>query len=179
MSTHTYPVTVMVKATLEIGRDRLKFRQGLRTVDLALADIRAFAYRDRGKAALGMTASQLLIQHPRGRAAIPFDLGRAECQQALAELRLARPEADLTALPWEVAAARLGVKAHPWYEALVRPQAALGVAICGASAATGGALSSASVSAPERLGQGIAVLLGWVIGIVLIVRGVRAARRAR
>ena len=82
-------------------------------------------------------------------------------------------------MPWEAAAARLGVKARAWYEALLRPQAAFGVAICGASAFTGALLSSPTVSASERLGQGIAVLLGWVIGVTLIVRSVRAGRRER
>lgn len=175
----TFPVAPLVKASLTIGPERLTFRQGLRTVDLALADIQAFAYRDRGRAAFGMTASELIVRHSRGRANLPFDLGHAECQQALAQLRRVRPEADLTGMPWEAAAARLGVKARAWYEALLRPQAAFGVAICGASAFTGALLSSPTVSASERLGQGIAVLLGWVIGVTLIVRSVRAGRRER
>lgn len=172
-----FPVAPLVKASLTIGPERLTFRQGLRTVDLALADIEAFAYRDRGAAAFGMTASELIVRHARGRVNIPFDLGHDECRQALAELRRVRPQADLTELPWEAAAARLGVRARAWYDALLRPQAALGVAICGASAFTGAVLSSPSASASERLGQGIAVLLGWVIGVTLIVRSVRATRR--
>jgi hypothetical protein len=176
-----YPVAPMVQATLTLAEGRLHFRQGLRTVVLAYADITAFGYRDRGPAVAGISSSELLFAHRKGaairRTALPFDRDHPACQAALAALRRAMPQADTTELPWTDAAARLGVPARRWYEPFLHPRAALGVVLIGAAAATSAVLGTQAASSSERLGQGIAVLACWLAGITLIVQGVRRAKK--
>lgn len=176
-----YPVAPLVKAKLTIGADGIEFRRGARHASVAAAEVRRFGVRDRGNPGFGMTTSQLLLLVERDQklmlVKVAFTPRHDACQRALAALRERFPGADTTAMPWEQAAAALGVEPSGFGERLMNAKSFLGMIIIGASALTDGALNatSPSPSRGELMGRGIALLIAFVVGVTLIVRGWRAS----
>ena len=177
----TFRVALLVSGTYTFEGADLIFRQGVRRIAIPLAGIRAFAVRER-PAFFGMSNSQLICRVETADGVkirrTTIDPRAPACAALLAALRARVPAADCTALAWPDAAARLGIKARPWYEGFFQPRVTIGVILLGANAAASSTMVDTHDRA-ERLGQGIAMGAVSLVAIFLIVTGLRRARRAR
>src|SRR5690606_28390241 len=81
-----------------VGPERLRLKQGLRRLAVALGDIQRFGVR---RVAEGDAAQTELRLVTAGRThKLPFKQGDAEGERLLACLRARRPEADVSHLSW-------------------------------------------------------------------------------
>lgn len=169
----------LVKASYALEGDAIVYRQGVRRIAIPLAQVRGFAIRER-PAFMKMPASALTfrIDGRRKPRSTVFDPSSPACRDFLAALRARLPAADLTALPWPEAAAKLGVVARPWYEGFLQPRVTLGVLMLGANAAAS-SMTAKTHDRAELLGQGIAMLAVTIVAVYLIITGVRRGRRDR
>lgn len=186
MGTFRYKVTAVVDGVIELDEvARLfRFRQGLRQVQVPLGNVRAFGVRRREKNFLGITASELLLRtepSPGVKKVVkmPIDLESEGGRGALAALAAALPrEADVTALAWDEAAARLGVPARAWTDFMMTRWGMLGVLLCAGAA---GAQAASNVLFPtdnpvQRRARAVSALVLFVVGAVCMVIGHRRTR---
>jgi hypothetical protein len=144
---HRFKINTFIHAVVSVDATAFRFRQGVQDLTVPLAAVRGMALRDRGGPRLGVLASELFLRTERAPGEyrlrrFPWNPRDAACGRALDALRARLPaEADWTRLAWTDAAARLGVPAHPWHDALTDPAGMLGAAVMlgagGAAALTG------------------------------------------
>jgi hypothetical protein len=178
-----YKVTAFVDGVLTLDERVLRFKQGVRAVQVPLANIRRFGMKVRGKSLGGIVTSELvLLTEPSpGQSKIvrvALDPAAENGKAALAALGELLPAADTTKLPWDEAAKHLGVPAHSWQDGMMSRWGMIGLAILAGLAGVSimHALAPGEVSASTRLGRGIAVLVGLVVAVVCLAVGVRSAR---
>ena len=173
-----FKVAPFVTSSFELDGDLLVHRQGVRRTEIALAHVSAFALHERAPF-LGLAQAQLLFRTTSGRILRRNVDPRQPAFRALIEAIAARaPSADLTALPWPDAAARIGVTAYPWYDGFLEPRSVIGELVLG------GALAASATEADardrvERIAQGSVFAIAALIGIVLVASGFRSARKRR
>lgn len=173
-----YRIAMLVDGVLGVGEDRLTYRQGLRRLSVPLAAVRAFGVRDRGGPVAGILSSELIVRTEAapGRfrvRRIPWNPGELGCIEALAALRARLPDADATGLPWEQAAARLGVTTRGWREWLSEPLSTIGLGLIG-SASVAGVLMQwmrERGTPHERTARAVLLVAMFGIGVVLLVTG--------
>ncbi len=176
-----FRIAPLVAGTYALDGDALVYRQGVRSVTIALAQVRAFAVRQR-PAFLGLASSQLVFQLETGDPRKPtrlrktlFDPATPDGRALLDALRARLPAADATGARWPAAAARLGVVARPWYEGFLQPRTTIGIVLLGATAAANADLAETR-DRYELLGRGLVGVTVTIVAVVLIVSGVRRAR---
>ncbi|HTJ43512.1 MAG TPA: hypothetical protein VL463_15515 [Kofleriaceae bacterium] len=175
---HRVRVAPLITATYTFAGDTLAYKQGVRRILIPLAQVRAFAIRAR-PATFGLPNSQLVFRLETGalRRTV-IDPETPDARALIEALRARLPAADATELAWPDAAAKLGVDAHPWYEALFHPRTMIGITLLAANS-----VAASGMEVPrdrdERLGQGIGLLVVSIVAIWLIVSGVRRTRARR
>ncbi len=181
-----YKITSFVDGVLTLDERVLRYKQGLRQVQVPYANIRRFGLKVRGKSLGGVVTSELLLrtEPAPGKSklvSVALDPGHRAGQAALAALRARLPEADTTLLPWDEAAARLGVKANTWQDGLVTRWGMIGTTLVAAAAGmtiVESWMTPATDSSTLRA-RGIVRLLAVVLGVMLLVIGFRQAKKAQ
>ena len=175
-----YKITAFVDGVLTLDARVLRYRQGLRQVQVPYANVRRFGMKVRGKSLGGIVTSELLLltEPAPGQmklVKVALDPASPGGKDALAALRERLPAADTTQLPWEEAAARLGVKPYTWQDGLVSRWGMMGTALlAGTVGVTVMQLLSGTYFDPEtmriygplRLVLALAALACLVVGIV-------------
>ena len=181
-----YKVTAFVDGVLTLDERVLRFKQGVRTVQVPFANIRRYGLKVRGKSLGGIVTSELLLvtEPSPGQAKlvrVALDPAAEGGKAALAALAERLPAADTTKLPWEEAAKHLGVPAYSWQDGMMSRWGMTGLAILAGLAGVSimHALTPGEVSASTRMGRGIVVLVGLVIAAVCVAVGLRSARPKR
>lgn len=179
-----YKITALADGVVVIGDQRLTFRQGIRTLDVPLAAVRAFGVVDRGGPVLGMLTSELLLRTERGPddfrlRRLPWNPTHPACKEAVALLGELLPAADKTRLPWAEAAPQLGVSPRTWHDLLMNPLGSLGAALIIAALTAGAVLAAASParSDADQLGRTITILASVGLGAGLLIAAWRRTRR--
>jgi hypothetical protein len=173
-----YKVTAFVDGVLSFDERVLRYRQGMRRVQVPYANIRRFGAKLRGKTLGGVLTSELLLRTEPAPGQVklvrvPLDATSEPGKAVLEELRRRLPDADTTRLPWEEAASRLGVKPHSWQDALVSRWGMIGLALVAGAAGVAAmqALAGPVVDAETRRTRGIVQLVAIGMGVVLLLIG--------
>jgi hypothetical protein len=172
-----YKITAFVDGVMSFDERVLRYQQGPRKLQVPYANVRRFGVRARPKTLMGVVTGELLLltEPSAGRmqlVRVAFDPTNPIAQDALAALRavIKRADADTTSLPWAEAAARLGVKAHGWRDALLSRWGVIGISLVAGAAGVAAmqALTGGHEAAEVRLGRGIVQLAAIVIGLALL-----------
>ena len=181
-----YKISAFVDGVLTLDTRVLRYRQGVRKVQVPYANIRRFGLKLRGKTLGGVVTSELLLRTEPAPGQvrlvhIALDPDSAGGKDALAALRQLLPDADTTQLPWEDAASRLGVVPYSWQDGLVSRWGIIGTALVAGVAGVSimRALTGPIADPATRRMHAIVGLVALVIGVGLVVLGMRQARRPR
>jgi len=181
-----YKITSFVDGVLTLDARVLRYKQGLRHVQVPYANIRRFGLKVRGKSLGGVVTSELLLrtepQPGQSRLVrVALDPDSEGGKAGLAALRAQLPDADTTQLPWEEAASRLGVKPYTWQDGMMSRWGMIGTALLAGVAGVTlmQAVTGPPVSADVRLGRGIVALVAMAAGVTCVVVGIVKTRKKR
>jgi hypothetical protein len=181
-----YKITAFVDGVLTLDVRVLRYRQGLRRVQVPYANIRGFGLKRRGKSLGGVVTSELLLRTEPAPGQVrlvnlALDPDSPGGKDALAALHELLPDADTTKLPWEEAAARLGVKPYTWRDGVVSRWGMIGTALVAAVAGVSimQTLTQPTTDPATLRVRAIVRLVAVVVGVALLAVGMYQARRPR
>jgi hypothetical protein len=174
-----YKISFAAEAVIQVDERLFRFKQGLRVVQVPLANVRAFGVRRRPVGMFNAPTSELILltePAPGGElkpVKMTFDPESAGGQAATAALAAALPAgADVRALPWREQAGKLRVPVRPWHEVMTTKWGAIGTFLVAGSA--GGNLIMMILSpggAMNRKAHAAAAALGLIGGMACLLIG--------